>query len=208
MQRERRRKKMPKKTTNYSLIQPYQTEVYDVEDFNTNAGIIDGALKDNADGLSANETRITSHENNKENPHGVTAEQVGLGNAAEDIEALKAAMPRGTKFIKIGADTVFGRGFQIPSQEIIGGNEIYVNTGRVVRVDIYEGLIEAKRCGLCLAQSFDKINSVVVFVKEQPQEDITLAVTDMGKCKDQDGTLLGGIVINGLISAGLDVPRQ
>ena len=40
------------KTTNYELKKPESTDFYDVGDQNDNMDIIDGALKENADGLS------------------------------------------------------------------------------------------------------------------------------------------------------------
>ena len=56
-------------TTNYNLKKPAETDFYDVADNNENMDIIDVELK-NAE----------NHKNAKNNPHGVTASQVGLGN--------------------------------------------------------------------------------------------------------------------------------
>lgn len=39
-------------TTNYELKKPESTDFYDVGDQNDNMDIIDGALKENADGIS------------------------------------------------------------------------------------------------------------------------------------------------------------
>lgn len=60
-------------TENYNLGLPLVTEKYDVSVFNTNYTIIDAQLKSNSDIGSL-------HVNNKQNPHEVTAAQVGLGN--------------------------------------------------------------------------------------------------------------------------------
>lgn len=69
-------------TTNYNLEKPLQDDFYDVEISNANMDKIDTALKNNAD---AN----TGHINNKSNPHGVTASQIGLGNVNNTSDANK-----------------------------------------------------------------------------------------------------------------------
>ena len=195
---------MSTRTPNYSLILPAQEDYYNVDDFNDNYTAIDEELKNNADGLDAAADKIDTHMADKQNPHSVTAEQLGLGSAAEDIKALKAAMPRGTKFITINKDTPFTTGWG--SGLSVLGSEIYVCQGRIVRVDIESGMIAAKECGLCMnGNSLIRLNSVVVFVKKKPEQEISLAVTDLGRCIDRDGKPLTGVVINGLISAGLDM---
>lgn len=62
-------------TPNIGLKLPYQNDYYDVEVTNENSGIIDAEIKKLQD---AGKT----HENNKNNPHAVTKEQVGLGNVS------------------------------------------------------------------------------------------------------------------------------
>jgi hypothetical protein len=64
-------------TTNYGLNKPESTDFYDVEHFNANMDKIDEELAK----MSSSTTGIDTHINNKNNPHGVTKTQVGLGNA-------------------------------------------------------------------------------------------------------------------------------
>lgn len=67
-------------TKNYSLLLPDGTDFYNVDDYNANFEAIDTQMKSNqtkADNVTANHN---SHVANKSNPHGVTKEQVGLGN--------------------------------------------------------------------------------------------------------------------------------
>lgn len=56
-------------TTNYGLKKPESTEFYNVDDMNANMDTIDTELKEHLD-----------HTTNKNNPHGVTKNDVGLGN--------------------------------------------------------------------------------------------------------------------------------
>jgi len=62
-----------KNTTNYSLLLPDETDLYRVEHSNSNMQVIDTQMK-------SNENAAKNHIANKSNPHGVTKEQVGLGN--------------------------------------------------------------------------------------------------------------------------------
>ncbi len=67
-------------TKNYSLLLPDGTDFYNVNDYNGNFETIDAQMKSNqtkADTVTANHN---SHVANKSNPHGVTKEQIGLGN--------------------------------------------------------------------------------------------------------------------------------
>ncbi|MCC2864925.1 hypothetical protein LK494_03190 [Anaerovorax odorimutans] len=64
------------KTENYNLIKPEETDFYNINDFNTNADLIDAAIKNNHDAEQ-------EHEKNKSNPHAVTKEQIGLGNVPD-----------------------------------------------------------------------------------------------------------------------------
>lgn len=64
------------KTTNFGFNKPDKTEKYNVETFNENFELIDTELKAAVDKA---ETSV-AHPSNKENPHEVTKEQVGLGN--------------------------------------------------------------------------------------------------------------------------------
>jgi hypothetical protein len=66
------------KTTNYGFNKPESTDFYNIEDFNENADLIDEKLK--AIEELANPQDLDNHKNDKSNPHGVTAAQVGLGN--------------------------------------------------------------------------------------------------------------------------------
>lgn len=53
-------------TTHYNLNKPEGSELYDVTQFNENADLID--------------TYLYGHISNKDNPHGITKKQLGLGN--------------------------------------------------------------------------------------------------------------------------------
>ncbi len=53
-------------TDNLELLKPEATDTYNIEDFNSNADLIDEA--------------IGNHVSNKTNPHNVTKSQIGLGN--------------------------------------------------------------------------------------------------------------------------------
>ncbi len=63
-------------TANYGFNKPEVTDNYNVENYNQNFDIIDETLKTVADKAESS----TTHPTDKENPHGVTAAQVGLGN--------------------------------------------------------------------------------------------------------------------------------
>lgn len=67
---------MSTKTENYNLIKPEETDFYNINDFNTNADLIDAAIKNNHDAEQ-------EHKKNKSNPHGVTKVQIGLGNVPD-----------------------------------------------------------------------------------------------------------------------------
>lgn len=69
-------------TQNYHLGLPIPAERYDVSIVNANNTVIDGQLKTNADA-------ITNHKNDHNNPHAVTAAQVGLGNVNNTSDANK-----------------------------------------------------------------------------------------------------------------------
>ena len=64
------------KTENYKLNRPEETDYYNIEDFNENVDIIDIVLDEHA-----------KHVSNKDNPHDVTKEQVGLGNVTNEAQA-------------------------------------------------------------------------------------------------------------------------
>ncbi len=74
---------MANKTDNYELTKPEPDDFYDVDDFNNNSDETDKILKDNAD-------NIELHKNNKTNPHGVTAAQLGLGDVDNTADADKS----------------------------------------------------------------------------------------------------------------------
>lgn len=88
-------------TDNYGLKKPGAEDFYNIEDFNGNADIVDTTLAgleagkadlvdgkvpaeqlpdmnyDPAGSAAAVQTNLTAHQNNKQNPHNVTAEQAG-----------------------------------------------------------------------------------------------------------------------------------
>ena len=66
------------KTENYGLNKPDLTDFYDVNDFNNNMDVLDAKMKEIED--KADPDTIHNHIQSTENPHGVTKEQVGLGN--------------------------------------------------------------------------------------------------------------------------------
>lgn len=55
-------------TTNYGLNKPEGADIYNIDDFNTNADIVDAELKKSADHIA-----------NVDNPHNVNKSQLGLG---------------------------------------------------------------------------------------------------------------------------------
>lgn len=63
-------------TTNYGLRKPDLKDNYNVDDQNFNSDLLDGKLKEV-------EGNISSHTSSKENPHGVTKAQIGLGNVPD-----------------------------------------------------------------------------------------------------------------------------
>lgn len=63
-------------TTNYGLKKPETNEHYNIEDFNGNFDIIDTELKATTDKMGS----ATNHISDTENPHNVTAAQIGLEN--------------------------------------------------------------------------------------------------------------------------------
>lgn len=73
---------MPNYTTNYNLEKPLQDEFYDVDVQNANMDKIDTVLNENAE--AAND-----HITNKNNPHNVTKNQIGLGNVNNTSDANK-----------------------------------------------------------------------------------------------------------------------
>lgn len=73
---------MPNYTTNYNLEKPLQEEFYNVDVQNANMDKIDTVLNENAE--AAND-----HITNKNNPHNVTKNQIGLGNVNNTSDANK-----------------------------------------------------------------------------------------------------------------------
>lgn len=65
-------------TENFGLKKPEKGEFYDVDVVNYNTDVIDTKLKEISD--AANPETLKTHTENKENPHGVTKAQIGLGN--------------------------------------------------------------------------------------------------------------------------------
>ncbi len=60
---------MSNTTSNYGLIKPNQDDYFNVEDFNKNADVIDGVLKEQKDNLLDENNRIEVLENNLYNPN-------------------------------------------------------------------------------------------------------------------------------------------
>lgn len=69
-----------RRTTYYSLLLPDKTDSYNVDDMNANNEIIDAQMKSNQTKVDAVTQSHNTHVANKSNPHGVTKEQLGLGN--------------------------------------------------------------------------------------------------------------------------------
>ena len=67
-------------SANYSLLLPDETDSYSVGDMNANTEIIDAQMKSNQTKADAVTQEHNTHVANKSNPHGVTKEQLGLGN--------------------------------------------------------------------------------------------------------------------------------
>lgn len=88
---------MPNRTTNYKLIKPLPEEFYNIEEFNSNMDIIDEALGDGAD-----------HAKNTENPHNVTAEQIGAQPQNDNLTEYKGGV----------LQTIDGKEVKISSIEI------------------------------------------------------------------------------------------
>lgn len=65
---------------NYSLLLPDETDSYSVGEINSNTEIIDAQMKSNQTKADAVTQSHNTHVANKSNPHGVTKEQLGLGN--------------------------------------------------------------------------------------------------------------------------------
>ena len=62
-----------KTTKNYGLIKPEPAEYYDVEQFNQNMDVLDEKIKE----IAKETTDFTAHVGSKNNPHGITAAQIG-----------------------------------------------------------------------------------------------------------------------------------
>ena len=69
-----------KNTSNYGLNKPETTDYYNVEYQNENMDVIDAKLKELDESASGAKTSVDAHVTSKENPHGVTKDQVGLSN--------------------------------------------------------------------------------------------------------------------------------
>ena len=67
-------------TTNYGLGKPLEDELYDIAVQNTNMDKIDTNLKSVSNTANSASSGLSTHTSNKNNPHTVTAAQIGLGN--------------------------------------------------------------------------------------------------------------------------------
>lgn len=70
------------KTPNLNLQKPTSDELYSVQVQNTNMDILDATIKtmQNTDATLVKQADLETHINNKNNPHTVTKEQIGLSN--------------------------------------------------------------------------------------------------------------------------------
>lgn len=106
-------------TTHYNLKKPDITDQVKLSDLNENADAIDAALHSLQQGIDGGtqtaQTNLTSHVNNKNNPHMVTAAQVGadLAGSANAVQAnLNAHIgntnnPHGVTVGQIGAAAAY-----------------------------------------------------------------------------------------------------
>lgn len=69
-------------TENYGLKKPEVTDFFNVEDFNYNSNVIDEKLKVIEDATTSTNALTKNHSAQKNNPHAVTKEQIGLGEVA------------------------------------------------------------------------------------------------------------------------------
>lgn len=76
-------------TKNYKLKKPELSDTADITQYNDSWDKVDTELKNNANNL-------TNHTSNKSNPHGVTKEQVGLGNVNNTADSEKTVKSAGT----------------------------------------------------------------------------------------------------------------
>ena len=75
------------KTNNYNLNKPENDDLYDVNDMNDNMDVIDAELKEINTKVADAVTASNEHTENKNNPHEVTKEQLGLGSVENKSSA-------------------------------------------------------------------------------------------------------------------------
>lgn len=104
-------------STNYSLLLPEENDSYSVNDMNANTEFIDAQMK-KVENEAAKGTKavndLQSHVANESNPHGVTKEQVGLGNVpnvSTNNQAPTYAVPSSLSAMSSGEvlSTAFGK---------------------------------------------------------------------------------------------------
>jgi len=76
-------------TNNYNFNKPELTDDPDPRDFNENFDVIDEQMKENEDKSNENETELSNHINDKNNPHDTDKEKIGLGNVDNVQQATK-----------------------------------------------------------------------------------------------------------------------
>jgi len=130
---------MPEYTANYNLIKPQYDETADIKVINENMDIIDGKLKENADGLSTHvaaaaphsghetpsgaqakaeaaagavRAQLESHVADNTNPHNVTKSQVGLSK----VENMSATEIRTATNRSLKVEVISSSGSVTPEQ--------------------------------------------------------------------------------------------
>ena len=78
---------MSKTTTNFGFIKPELTDSADITQTNPNWDKVDSELKNVNDRVNSLSTDSSNHENNTNNPHKVTAEQVGAAKSTHNHSA-------------------------------------------------------------------------------------------------------------------------
>lgn len=190
---------MSSKTTNYNMTLPAQDEYYNVDIFNDNYTIIDEV--------------IHTHESDGNNPHGVTKEQVGLGNAdntadlekpisnavQEALDNLTSKISGGVTIYTVNADT-FAGGYTMNGKPY---KEIYTCSHRIVYLGLLQGYGTvykefAQECGLSIYNASATQGAIGIQVDDTEllTGDIKLVIVDLGKY--EGGTGSDSIIISDL----------
>ena len=109
-------------TSNLKLQKPTSDEKYNVQTQNTNMDILDSSIKSlqDKDATLTKQTDFTSHTGNKNNPHNVTKEQLGLSNVVNQrqIPAIQTAVTDG------GVPIFEGNGYTLKDSEFTIGKSV------------------------------------------------------------------------------------